>query len=411
MIKYGEDISDLDYSILVHCHLPWEGVWQRPQQFLSRLSEKHPVLFIESAVKPGPGTTSSFDIQSEPRFPNVYLLKIQVPEKKIHDRAYVERERRKMVKKAQQKLSPLFDQPVQWFYDPMAVKTFANQVSEIATVYDCMDQLSQFKFAPPELASLELQLLELADVVFAGGPKLYKAKRMHNDNCHCYGCGVEVDHFAKAMLPATEVKEDLAALSKPVLGYVGVVDERLDYQLLAKLADANPKWNVVIIGPTCKVDPSKFPQRKNLHWLGRREYKDLPHYLKGFDVCMMPFAINEHTEYINPTKAQEYMAAGKPIVSTPVEDVVLQFSNIVKIGQNHEDFIDHCRAAIDQPDTKAIKRGLVRAENMTWDSIVGKIDQNIRDMLVQKYPRANSDTVTIEGVTETEENLAEVAAE
>jgi glycosyltransferase involved in cell wall biosynthesis len=388
-MNYTEELST--YSIIVHSHLPWDGVWQRPQQFLSRLSTTYPVLFVEAPTLAPRRAHSEATLHSDPKFPNVQVLKMQIPKSIFDERSGLEKERRKLLKKTLQKLSPKFDQPIHWFYDPMAVKSYSGHVNEVATVYDCMDQLSQFKFAPPELLAYEKHLLKIADVVFAGGPKLYKSKRLLNPNCHCYGCGVEVDHFGKALLSSTPVKEDLAKLGKPVLGYIGVVDERIDYPLLLKLADADPNWNVVIIGPTAKVDPKQFPTRANLHWLGRREYAELPAYIKGFDICLMPFALNEATEYINPTKAQEYMAAGKPIVSTAVEDVVLQFSNIVKIGYTHDEFIKLCKSTIINPDRKSIERGLVRAENMTWDSIVAKLEQNLQEVLPSKNSSATQE--------------------
>ena len=215
----------------------------------------------------------------------------------------------------------------------MAVTAFAGHMDERAIVFDCMDQLSQFKGAPKELIRRERELLNAADVVFAGGPKIGREKIKYNTNTHSYGCGVDVKHFGKARSKTTEIPADVAHLTGPVFGFFGVVDERMDYQLVARLADANPEGHVVIIGPMTKIDPAFVPQRPNLHWLGGRDYSLLPAYVKKFDVCLMPFAINEATEYINPTKALEYMATARPIVSTPVEDVVLQFSAVVKISQ------------------------------------------------------------------------------
>ena len=199
----------------------------------------------------------------------------------------------------------------------MAVTAFAGQMGEQAIVFDCMDQLSQFRGAPKELIRRERELLNMADVVFAGGPKIGRDKIKYNPNTHSYGCGVDVKHFGKARLASTEVPADVAGLTGPVFGFFGVVDERMDYALVAALADAHPQGHVVIVGPMTKVDPALIPQRPNLHWLGGRDYALLPAYVKKFDVCLMPFALNEATEYINPTKALEYMATGKPIVSTP----------------------------------------------------------------------------------------------
>jgi glycosyltransferase involved in cell wall biosynthesis len=284
---------------------------------------------------------------------------------------------------------------VQWFYDPMAVSAFAGHMDEIATVYDCMDQLSQFKFAPPELIEREKTLLEVADVVFAGGRKMWEDKVQYNSNCHFYGCGVDVAHFATARQESTPVPHDIDFLARPILGYFGVVDERLDYDLIARLADENPGWSIAMVGPVCKVDPNHLPRRQNLYWLGGRDYSQLPAYTKAFDVCLMPFALNEATEFINPTKALEYMATGTQIVSSAVPDVVSNFATVVKIAANHDEFLEMCRAAIAQPDQVAIERGLKMADANTWDAIVAKLEAHI-DKAINKKSLAleNSDLAT-----------------
>jgi len=372
-----------DYPIVVHSHLGWDWVWQRPQQFLSRLSRKHRILFVEQH----PLFTDKTDeaprniIRQLSDYPNITVLQMQFP-KDGGDAAWMEEQRRQLLRKALRgPLAGKFDKPVQWFYDPMAVATFGNFLDEIAVVYDCMDELSKFKFADPELVQRERLLLSMADVVFTGGRKMYESKIRYNDNCHFYGCGVDVDHYSKARSRHTALPEDIANLEGPVLGYFGVVDERMDYELIERLADANPNWHIVIVGPTAKVDPNDLPQRENIHWMGGRDYAQLPAYTKGFDVCMMPFALNESTEYINPTKALEYMAGGKPIVSTAVPDVVSNFSQVVKIAASQDEFITLCEAILARPDQVAIERGLKMAQANTWDAIVAKLEGHINDVL------------------------------
>ncbi len=361
-----------EFSLIVHCHLCWDWVWQRPQQFLSRLSARHKILFVET-VGPDPQLAAPYArFRSADGFPNITILRIQFPTWQWGDGDFVDRERRRLVQLAltSEPLAGQFENPVQWFYDPMAVTAFGGQMNEIATVYDCMDELSKFKGAPPAIVEREQELLALADVVFAGGRKMWESKKPLQRQRHFYGCGVDVAHFGKAREEATKLRGDIAVLKKPVLGYFGVVDERMDYELVAKLADANPDWSVAIIGPAIKVDPSQFPQRPNLHWLGGREYKELPAYCKGFDVCLMPFAMNEHTEFINPTKSLEYMAAGRTVVSSAVPDVISNFGSIVKVAHSHDEFIELCRAEAAQPDQKAIERGLKMASENSWESIV-----------------------------------------
>ena len=375
----------LDYPILVHSHLRWDWVWQRPQQFLSRFAKNHSVLFVEEPMPvEGLGQPRAI-LRDVPSVPNLTVLRTEFPPELMRDRVALDAEQRRLVLATLTgPLGATFERPVQWFYDPMATIAFAGQMNERAIVYDCMDQLSQFRGAPPELIRRERELLSVADVVFAGGPKIHHAKRASNPNCHSYGCGVDVRHFGKARSPEAVLPADIAALPGPRLGYFGVVDERMDYELLDALAAAHPEWSVVIIGPSCKVDPAKFPQRTNLHWLGGRDYDQLPLYVKGLDVCLMPFAINEATEFINPTKALEYMATARPIVSTRIEDVVLQFSDIVSIASSHDEFIAMCERAIARPDAAQIRRGLQVAQGNSWEAIVTRMEGHIADVLIKR---------------------------
>jgi len=374
-----------DYSILVHSHLRWDWVWQRPQQFLSRLSHRHPILFVEEPLAVDGVRTPRAELRNVDGLPNVTVLRTEFPPALMNDRSALDSEQKRLVLATLAgPLGRVFTRPVQWFYDPMATLAFAGQMNERATVYDCMDQLSQFRGAPPELIRRERELLTIADVVFAGGPKIHKAKRLLNPNCHSYGCGVDVRHFGRALLPETEIPQDIANLSGPRLGFFGVVDERMDYPLVAHLAESHPDWNVIIIGPFCKIDPATLPQRPNLHWLGARDYGQLPAYVKGLDVCLMPFAINEATEFINPTKALEYMATGRPIVSTPVEDVVLQFADVVHLAATHDEFVSKCERAIAAADPGRIQEGLRMAERNSWEAIVAELEAHIDAVLAKR---------------------------
>lgn len=374
-----------DFPIIVHSHLGWDWVWQRPQQFLSRLSKRHPVLFIEAPVPAEKIRAARVTLREVQDYPNILVLQTQIPAARWSDGAWVDKERLRLVQSVLAgPLAARFARPVQWFYDPMAVTAFAGHLGERALVYDCMDELSQFKGAPLELVRRERELLATADVVFAGGPRMWAAKRDHNANCFMFGCGVDVQHFKRARKETTRLPADVAQLNGKILGYFGVVDERMDYELIAALADHDPEWHVVIVGPTAKVDPADFPQRKNLHWLGGRDYAQLPAYAKAFDVCLMPFALNEATEFINPTKALEYMATATPIVSTAIADVALQFSDIVRVATSHAEFIAYCEREVQRPTQARIRRGLQRARRNTWDSIVAQLESHIEDVLSTK---------------------------
>lgn len=374
------------YPLIVFCHLRWDFVWQRPQQFHSRLAKRHRVLFVEGPFVDAGDFEPYTTIREIAEHPGVTLLQMHFSETSwARGGEYVDAKRRTLLDEAlATKLKGRFDSPVAWFYDPMAVESHLEQHGAVATVYDCMDELAQFRFAPPMLVERERRLLQAADVVFAGGRKMATSKKRFNSNVYFYGCGVDVAHFGKARLSSTPVPEDIAHIEGPVLGYFGVVDERLDYDLIAQLADANQDWNVVMIGPTAKVNPDEFPRRDNLHWIGGRDYSLLPAYTKRFDIALMPFALNEATEYINPTKALEYMATGTPIISTPVPDVVSNFASVCKISKSSEDFVQLACEQAAQADQVAVERGIKMASENTWDAIVAKMEANIAEVFAKR---------------------------
>ena len=373
---FGAASPNHRFRIVAHSHLSWDNVWQRPQQLLSRLAQRHPVLFVETHIDET-ADDARYEYAIAAGTCDVIQLKIMIPRRVWHMGEYVDQLRRHLVIKALEEPRLLkFHRPIQWFYDPMAVVAFSGFLEERLTVYDCMDQLSQFKGAPSELDARESQLLRLADVVFCGGDKLHKAKSRFNSNAHFYGCGVDTVHFSFALKSATALPEDVRHLPRPIFGYYGVVDERLDYPLILNLAEKT-NGSVVIIGPTAKVEDSCLPRHRNIHWLGRRDYAHLPSYAKAFDVCLMPFALNAATEYINPTKALEYLAAGRPVVSTPIADVVTHFSDVVGIGRTSDEFIDLCEREAANPNARKQKAGLRRARANSWEGIVSEMEAHI----------------------------------
>jgi glycosyltransferase involved in cell wall biosynthesis len=215
---------------------------------------------------------------------------------------------------------------------------------------------------------------------------LYEAKRRYHKNVHFFGCGVDVAHFAKAQLAETAISADIEDLPQPILGYFGVIDERIDYDLIAKLAAACPEASIVMVGPVVKVDPASLPQAPNIHWIGKREYSDLPSYVKAFGTCLMPFALNEATEYINPTKTLEYMAARKPIVSTAVADVVRNFTPVVRVARSHEQFIALAARVARNPDLVLLAEGVKKANGASWDNIVSQMRALISDAIEDAKP-------------------------
>lgn len=368
--------SGLERGILVFSHLRWTFVWQRPQQFLSRFAEMHPVLFVEEPFFDlAEGETPRSEI-AHPQH-NVTTLALHVPQGA--SRAQLDEWRRQAVRDAIAGLDTAdkFEHPILWYYSPMDLGWSVDHFTAHTIVYDCMDELSLFHGAPKELVDEEARLLQRADIVFAGGKKLADKKREQHPNVHFFGCGVEYGHFAQAQQPG-DVPADIRALPKPVIGWFGVVDERMDYALVAEMARQRPQWSFVLVGPVVKVDPATLPQADNLHWVGQRDYKELPLYCRGYDVCMMPFALNEATRYINPTKALEYLATGRPVISTPVQDVVDQYTGTIAIAATAEEFIREIEAALCGP-CERIEKGIARAQASSWESTVATMNQLIKD--------------------------------
>jgi len=236
--------------------------------------------------------------------------------------------------------------PILWFYTPMALPVVRN-VARSLTVYDCMDELSNFMHAPPELAQLEEELMSKAEVMFTGGMSLYEAKRSRHPNVHGVPSSVDVPFFARARESLTD-PADQADIPHPRIGYYGVIDERIDLELLAHIADARPDWQLVMVGPVVKIAPASLPRRQNIHYLGGKQYDELPAYVAGWQAAMMPFVLDRSTRFISPTKTPEYLAAGKPVVSTAIHDVVDPYErlSLVRIARSPEQFVAHLAAAL-----------------------------------------------------------------
>lgn len=262
------------------------------------------------------------------------------------------------------------DAPILWLYTPMAID-FANMIPYSLLVVDVMDQLSAFKGAPRDLAQNEAMLLPVADAVFTGGMSLYRDKLPFNANTFVFPSGVEIEHFARAADPSRfPAPAPIDGMNgSPVIGYYGVIDERMDLDLLREMSSQHPDWQIVILGPVVKIDPAELPQAPNLHYPGMRRYEELPAYLAHFDVAIIPFAINESTRYLSPTKTLEYMAAHKPIVSTAIEDVRELYGEVVRIGETTDEFIAHVEQAITTRAADQHERELDILARYSWDGI------------------------------------------
>ena len=274
------------------------------------------------------------------------------------------------------------EHPLAWFYTPMAVPWAAN-LEPAVTVYDCMDELSAFRGAPPELREREQRLFEQAQVVFTGGHSLFEAKRGRHPNVHEFPSAVDVDHFATAR---SELREpaDQSELPHPRIGWFGVIDERTDLDLLGGIAQLRPDWSFVLVGPTVKIDPSSVPQRPNLHNFGMRRYEELPAYIAGWDVAMMPFARNESTRFISPTKTPEYLAAGRPVVSTSIRDVVEPYERLglARIADTPAEFVAACEAAMAESTAHRLARAdrflADRSWDRTWAAMNALVEREVR---------------------------------
>lgn len=386
------------FPIIVHCHLRWDFVWQRPQQIFSRLAGKHRIAFIEEPML----TTEPADATprlevSEPQ-PNIVRIVPVLPASLSGTDAQC----MAVLALVRQALHshPLligqFERPVQWFYSPMTAPCLLGKFGAHGVVYDCMDELANFRFAPADIAAREQFLMSHADIVFTGGYQLFQAKSRHHPNVHFHGCGVDVAHFGRARLAQTEVPASVATLPRPVFGYFGVIDERLDYTLIAALAERYPDASIVMAGPLAKVERDQLPDLSNIHWLGQQSYEALPALVKGFDVCLMPFALNEATRYINPTKTLEYMAAGKPIVSTAVADVVRNFTPVVDVARSQDGFVQAVERAWRQPDAALIDQGVERAQGASWKSTVATMRREIQHALTGSRLPAHSGAMAAE---------------
>lgn len=363
-------------DLVVFSHLRWDFVWQRPQHLLTRLAADRRVYFIEEPLTDD-GSAPAWDY-SRPA-PGVTVGRLRTPHRApgFHDDHVAE-----LAPRLSQFLDEEeVDRPAAWFYTPMALPLL-DAFRPRAVVYDCMDELSAFLHAPPQLLDREAELLRRADLVFTGGPSLYRAKKDRHPRVHCFPSSVDAAHFGQARSALPE-PPDQAALPHPRLGFFGVIDERLDVPLIDALARAHPEWQVVLVGPIVKIDPASLPRYPNLHYLGQRPYAELPAFLAGWDVCLLPFARNQATRFISPTKTLEYMAAERPIVSTPITDVAEPYGDLVYLGDTPEQFITACERALAAPDAERAARregmGAVLART-SWDRTARAMAQLIDEL-------------------------------
>ena len=346
------------HDLVVFSHLRWDFVYQRPQHLLSRVARDRRVFFVEEpfhATEPASMTASS-------PCAGVTVLRPHTP---VAAAGFVDEQ----LSVIEPMLREAFhahgvQRAVAWFYTPMALPLLAA-VPAVVVVYDCMDELSAFDFAPPQLLQREAALLQCARLVFTGGPSLYDSKKSRHPNVLCFPSAVDAAHFAPV-----QGRLDDSDIAHPRLGFFGVIDERLDLGLIAELARVEPDWHIVMVGPVVKIDPASLPRANNIHWRGQQPYAALPALVQSWQVCLLPFALNDATRFISPTKTLEYMAAEKPVVSTSVRDVVRLYGDQVRIAGDAAAFVAHCRAALaEDAEQRSMRVATMRAAvaRCSWD--------------------------------------------
>ena len=349
-------------ALLVLSHLRWDFVFQRPQHLMTLAARERAVYYVEEP-RFGP-SADRLERREE------HGVQICVP--------YIEEGHSPA--ESQRRTAALLEGLVRdetlleydlWVYTPMELPVVAGLTPRL-TVYDCMDELANFKGAPPELRAREAQLFRQADVVFTGGHRLFEAKRRQHSNVHPFASSVDTGHFARARNGLGD-PADQAGLARPRLGFYGVIDERFDTELIAELARRRPDWQFVLLGPVVKIDPAGLPRGENLHYLGQKGYDDLPAYLGHWDVALLPFALNEATEFISPTKTPEYLAGGAAVVSTGILDVIRPYGelDLVRVADGVDAFEAACAAALAERGTAAESERQARADRylsrLSWE--------------------------------------------
>lgn len=350
------------FDLIVFSHLRWGFVYQRPQHIIRRLSEDYNILFVEEPIGRNHDQTDFYDLENIT--PNLTVFK-----PKVDSIAEIPEVLNNFLKTKQVNVG--------WFYSA-AFSGLLSEYSFDKVVYDCMDELSLFKFAPPELVEQEKFLISKADVVFTGGKALYESKKGLHENVYCFPSSVDQQHFEK-VFEDIEIPEDIRYISSPIVGYFGVIDERIDLDLLIHTALKLPEVSFVMIGPLAKIEERDLPRAKNIHYLGMKDYAVLPNYLKAFDIAMMPFALNDATKHISPTKTLEYMAAKKPIISTPIKDVVREYGDCIEIVGSSDEFCASITKVL-ADSNQTISAYDTILENTSWTSTVGKMNEILNQL-------------------------------
>ncbi|MBA2621601.1 MAG: glycosyltransferase family 1 protein [Acidobacteria bacterium] len=376
--------ENTDFDLICFSHLRWDFVYQRPQHLLSRFAKERRVFFVEEPMF----SDEQSKMQISARQDNLLVVVPQLNHLDVEKKPTDDLIRGLLDQMLREENVTDF---VAWYYTPMALN-FSEHLEPRATVYDCMDELSLFKFAPPTLLLNEEKLINKSDVFFTGGQSLYEAKQDRHENIWAFPSSIDAAHFKRARNLTLE-PADQASIERPRLGFIGVIDERMDLQLLREAAGMRPDWNFVMIGPVVKIAEEDLPTGENIFYLGKKDYEELPAYIAGWVVALMPFAIYDSTKFISPTKTPEYLAAGKPVVSTAIRDVVRPYSEmgLVHIASTAEEFVRAIEKAMNEnADLRLEKVDKFLAKN-SWDNTWRAMDELVKDAANGKSKAALGD--------------------
>lgn len=382
--------------LIVLSHLRWDFVFQRPQHLLTRAAADFDICFLEEPVHEG----SVAMFRELPRGAHIRVIQPVLPVGASATDAIAHQARIATMLAAKAGAAPV----VLWYYTPMAL-AFGQHIPADVVVFDKMDELSAFAFAPPQLANLEARLLAVADLVFTGGLSLQAAASLHRRDAHCFPSSIDAAHFGSARQPGVADPASQRHIAHPRIGFFGVIDERMDLQLVADVAARRPDWQLVMIGPTAKIDPAMLPQARNIHWLGPRDYAELPDYLAHWDLAWMPFARNAATRFISPTKTPEFLAAGLQVISTPIADVYKDYGRLglVDIASDAPDMVECIAlmlATAADPVCEARRLAIVDAHlaGNSWDDTWANMRRLILHAAAQRRPAARARSMAVAGV-------------
>ncbi|MEW6448454.1 MAG: glycosyltransferase [Bacillota bacterium] len=384
-----------DKDIICLSSVNWDPIWTRKQQVLSRLHPSNRILYVEP-----PGTLiSPFKDPSywgkwrpwgrwvsRPR-PNIYVFQppFVLPFGNMYH--WVGKLNQywlaAWVNLAIHRLK--IKHPILWTYLP-GTAAVARLIKHAVLIYDCVDEHGAYKGLVSErtIWKLETELLRTADITFVTAPGLYQRRKDHARRIYYVPNAADVAHFNKACDPETPIPEEIRRLPSPRLCFVGVVQEWVDTELLARVARERPEWSIVLIGPVAPgISLHGLDKMPNVFFLGRKPKEVLPNYLKGCEVCLNLFRKSTLTANVSPLKFYEYLASGRPVVSTEMP-AVEEFADLIEIAADAPGFITAVEKALAEENAGRREKRLARAREHSWEARVALMEEKIVQVLQEK---------------------------